>query len=147
MMAILELLWLISPQRGLPWWSLCWAVLRQQGISSNYPCYPGIWSFNPVLGSGYLKTSEPRSHWFQVLKKTRIEELPVLGTWKKINRNQTTVGSGCFKNLKEPPGPVKEPVKELVVSWAVIDFKKDWSLWWLGIWLFDNHDYSIRTVY
>jgi hypothetical protein len=43
---------------------------------------------------------------------------------KKQNQNQTTVGFGYFKNLKEPPGPVKELVKELTVSWAVIDFKK-----------------------
>jgi hypothetical protein len=35
---------------------------------------------------------------------------------KKQNQNQITVGFGYFNNLKEPPGPVKELVKELAVS-------------------------------
>jgi len=42
------------------------------------------------------------------LKQFGIKEPPESGYVKK-NQNQRTAGSGYFKNLKEPPGFVKEP--------------------------------------
>jgi hypothetical protein len=53
-------------------------------------------SFQKAIGSSFLNISELENHQFQFFEK---------------NQNQSTVGPGYFKTLKEPVVFMKTPVK------------------------------------
>jgi hypothetical protein len=90
---------------------------------------------------GYLKhIGIKRTSISGYLNVFGIEELPVPGN-RKNNRNKKTIGSDYFKNIKEPPGFMKE----LIIFWAVIwlfkKFRTRVIYQELGDVIFDNHGY------
>jgi hypothetical protein len=69
-----------------------WLYLHQAGPNQK-PVLCGSLIFQRTTGSGYLKNSESKNHWFQVFEK---------------QQNQRSNGSVYFKTLKEPPVFMKD---------------------------------------
>ncbi len=79
------------------------------GIRINQ-CGGGSLIFVISVGFGYLKTSQSKNYWVQVLgkEKFRVKDLPVLGISKKAWKN--------------PHAFTKDPIKDLVVFGRLFEF-------------------------